>query len=255
MTRRHRPTAWSVFGTGPALLAGNALLALALDMLAPDLAAMRLLTAAVQELINGQAMDLSLERRVTVAVNDVREVALAKTGALFGAACGLGALATGRLGGSAVGGLGGSAAGGLGGSAGGGDSAETKCLVAFGRQLGFAFQVVDDVLGIWGDPETTGKPVHSDLRSRKKSLPVVAALNSGTPEGDRLAALYRRDREPDDDEVREAAELVIAAGGRAYALEQAEALVDSAVAGISHLDPEASADLLSLARLTVRRER
>ena len=49
-----------------------------------------------------------------------------------------------------------------------------------------AFQTVDDLLGIWGEPEVTGKPVHDDLRLRKKSLPVVAALRSGNEELARL---------------------------------------------------------------------
>lgn len=46
-----------------------------------------------------------------------------------------------------------------------------------GRHLGVAFQIADDVLGIWGDPAATGKPVHGDLRQGKKTLPVLAALN------------------------------------------------------------------------------
>ncbi|SCL21826.1 geranylgeranyl diphosphate synthase, type I [Micromonospora pallida] len=230
-TRRHRPTAWTVFGTDNAILAGNALLTLALDLVASEVAATRLLAAAVQELLGGQAADLCLERRTSASVAEAREMALAKTGALFGAACALGALAAGKR------------------------AADVDRLTAFGRQLGLAFQFVDDLLGIWGDPATTGKPVHSDLRSRKKSLPVVAALNAATPESDRLAALYGRERALDEDELREAADLVVAAGGRAYAQKQAEALVDDALASISDLAPEASADLAALAGLAVRRER
>ncbi|MEV4757290.1 polyprenyl synthetase family protein [Micromonospora sp. NPDC049559] len=230
VTRRHRPTAWTVFGTDPALLAGNALLTLALDLLAPQVAAVRVLTAATQELLKGQAADLGLARRAFVSVAEAREMALAKTGALFGAACAMGGLAA------------------------GGRAADVERLAAYGRQLGLAFQFVDDLLGIWGDPATTGKPVHSDLRSRKKSLPVVAALNAATPEGGRFAALYRRERELDEDELRQAADLVAAAGGRTYALEQADALVESALAGISHFEPAAAADLAALARLAVRRE-
>ena len=80
-----------------------------------------------------------------------------KTGALLGCACALGALF------------------------GGGDAGAGRArCAASATALGLAFQLVDDLLGIWGDPAVTGKPVHSDLRSRKKSLPVVAALTSGT---------------------------------------------------------------------------
>ena len=59
-------------------------------------------------------------------------------------------------------------------------------LAEFGGHVGLAFQLTDDLLGIWGAPEVTGKPVRADLRARKKSLPVVAALTSGTPAGDEL---------------------------------------------------------------------
>ena len=58
-------------------------------------------------------------------------------------------------------------------------------LAGFGAHVGLAFQLTDDLLGIWGAPEVTGKPVRSDLRARKKSLPVVAALTSGTEAGPR----------------------------------------------------------------------
>ncbi|WP_262403000.1 polyprenyl synthetase family protein [Actinomadura sp. CNU-125] len=68
-----------------------------------------------------------------------------------------------------------------------------ELLGSFGERVGLAFQLADDLLGIWGDPDVTGKPVHSDLRNRKQSLPVVAALESGTPAGGELAEIYRRD--------------------------------------------------------------
>jgi geranylgeranyl diphosphate synthase, type I len=229
LTRRHQPAAWTVFGTNAALLAGNALLTLALSVLAPQVAATRLLTGAVLELLGGQAADLSFERRPVVSVTEVREMAIAKTGALLGAACGLGALVA------------------------GGRPAEVERLTTFGRQLGLAYQCIDDFLGIWGDPAATGKPVYSDLRSSKKSLPVAVALAASTAESVRLAALYASGRTLDEDELREAAELVAAAGGRAYVIGQAEALVEDALAGLSPFDPEASADLVALARLAVRR--
>ncbi len=81
-------------------------------------------------------------------------------------------------------------------------------LTGFGAEMGLAFQLVDDLLGIWGSPETTGKPVLSDLRARKKSLPVVYALNAGTPDSARLAELYGKPDEPSEDALLEMARLV-----------------------------------------------
>lgn len=93
-------------------------------------------------------------------------MAEAKTGALLGCACALGALYAGA------------------------DDKDVEALDAFGREAGLAFQLIDDVIGIWGDPSRTGKPAGADLMVRKKSLPVVAALASGTPEAVELAELY-----------------------------------------------------------------
>ena len=63
-------------------------------------------------------------------------------------------------------------------------------LREWGRQIGLAFQAVDDLLGIWGDPAVTGKPVGDDVAVRKQTFPVIAALASGKAPG--LEAAYRR---------------------------------------------------------------
>jgi len=82
---------------------------------------------------------------------------------------------------------------------------------------------VDDMLGIWGAPQVTGKPVGSDLRARKKSVPVVAALTSGTKAGDELAALLAKPEPLTEDEVLDATALVEEAGGK----DQIEAMADA----------------------------
>jgi geranylgeranyl diphosphate synthase type I len=102
-------------------------------------------------------------------------------------------------------------------------------LAGFGAHAGLAFQLTDDLLGIWGAPEVTGKPVRSDLRTRKKSLPVVAALTSGTQPGDELSALMTGTEPLSEDDLLRAADLVEAAGGKAWT--EAEADVQLASAG------------------------
>ncbi|WP_158894574.1 polyprenyl synthetase family protein [Amycolatopsis anabasis] len=198
--RHHRPTVWVVFGVPAAVLAGDALWALALRVLdecGATGAATRMLTTALEGLVAGQSADTDFERRTDVTVEQCRAMAAGKTGALLGCACALGALF------------------------GGGSRGQITCLAGFGEQLGMAFQLVDDLLGIWGDPAVTGKPIGSDVASRKKSLPVVFALSSGTPAGEELAALYRLERPLTHAEVTRAADLVEQAGGRLWA--QAEA--------------------------------
>jgi geranylgeranyl diphosphate synthase type I len=102
--------------------------------------------------VPGRAEDLALERRGEVTVVERRQVAWDKSAALLGCAVALGALPS------------------------GGDRGQCQALRRFGGHLGIAFQLADDLLGIWGNPAKTGKPVFAGLALRKKSLPVVAAL-------------------------------------------------------------------------------
>ncbi len=196
--RRHRPTAWTVYGTGAAILAGDAMLALAQDILLEDTAApqgvwaARALSAAVQRLIAGQGADLAFEQRDDVSLTECLTMAGDKTAALMACACSIGSIHVGAPPQLAMG------------------------LAAFGAHAGLAFQLTDDLLGIWGAPEVTGKPVRSDLRARKKSLPVVAALSAGTAEADGLAALLAREEALSEDDLVRAAELVEAAGGKTW---------------------------------------
>ncbi|MGH8905413.1 MAG: polyprenyl synthetase family protein [Egibacteraceae bacterium] len=236
-TRRHRPTAWSVFGVSAAILAGDALLTLAFDVLATSghpaaLDGMVMLSAAVQNLNDGQSVDIAFEERADVDLPEVLHMSEAKTGALLGCACALGA------------------------SFGGGSPEQVEGLRHFGERLGLAFQHVDDLLGIWGDPSVTGKLVYSDLVNRKKSLPVVAALTSGTRAGRELAALYHRDRPLSGAELVHAAELIDVAGGRAWSRSQADGLLAEALRHLRLCGPtaRAAAELSALARLATRRD-
>jgi geranylgeranyl diphosphate synthase type I len=235
-TRRHRPTTWAAFGVGAAILGGDALLTLAFDVLAASehpaaRDGMQRLSAAVQDLVDGQSADMSFETRADVDLPECLSMAEAKTGTLLGCACALGALYGGRP-----------------------DQAAN--LRGFGERLGLAFQLVDDLLGIWGDPQVTGKAVYADLRQRKKSLPVVAALTSGTAAGHELAALYHREMPLSDSELVHAAGLIELAGGRTWCRRKADEMLTEA---LSHLRAAASAnrpaiELRALAHLVTRRD-
>ncbi|MGW6567915.1 family 2 encapsulin nanocompartment cargo protein polyprenyl transferase [Streptomyces sp. NPDC054975] len=238
-TRRHRPTAWTVFGIPDALIAGDAMFALALRLLAEDghpasAAASARLAACVIELCAGQQADCAFEHRGAreVTLEECTAMATAKTGALLGCACALGAL-----------------------YAGAGEE-EVAAMDAFGREAGLAFQLIDDLMGIWGDPGRTGKPAGADLAAHKKSLPVVAALASGTAAAQELAELYAR-KELDAAAVRAAADAVERAGGRDWAQTQAADRMARAVQHLSRAvpDPAAAGDLLALAEFVTRRTR
>jgi geranylgeranyl diphosphate synthase type I len=233
--RRRRPTVWKAYGTGPAVLAGDALFALAVETLAVAPGgprAVRVLSVALGDLVHGQADDLLFATRPwtgpqRVRPEEYRAMAEHKTGALLGCAASLGALL------------------------GGAEPPAVDALDRAGRHLGIAFQVVDDVLGIWGDPAVTGKPVHGDLRERKKTFPVLAALDSGDSRSRRLAALLDAGGDP-----AEAAALIEAAGGRTAAMAEARrhvAAVEAALADTA-LEARAVDELRALLEYLVRRE-
>ncbi|MFJ9820896.1 polyprenyl synthetase family protein [Streptomyces sp. NPDC101151] len=224
-TRRRRPAVWKAYGTGPAVLAGDALFALAVETLAVapgGAGAVRLLSAALADLVRGQADDLLFAARPfggpeRVTPEEYRVMAEHKTGALLGCAAALGA------------------------ALGGAPEPVVAALDRAGRHLGIAFQLVDDVLGIWGDPAVTGKPVGGDLRERKKTFPVLAAL--GSPAARRLPALL-----DSPGRTTEAAALIEEAGGRTAALAEARTHTAAARALLAQL-PSADGAADELLRL------
>ncbi|NJC71203.1 polyprenyl synthetase family protein [Planosporangium thailandense] len=215
--RRHRPTAWAVFGPAAAILAGDALLSLAHESLAEAdqpgaVRAVARLGADVRRLVAGQAADLDFERRDDVGLDECLAMSADKTGALLSCACALGALLCGA------------------------PPALTAGLSRFGSHLGVAFQLVDDLLGIWGDPGRTGKPILSDLRARKKSVPIVHALTSGTAAGDAFRMLYAPIRQLRESDLELAARLLDEAGSRDWTGKEADRQLGRALDELSGLD-------------------
>jgi len=201
--RRHRATVWSLWGDATAILAGDAMLSLAHEVLLESgsphaVAAGTIVARATRELIRGQVQDLAFENRDDVTVAECIDMAAGKTGSLLAASAAIGAVLAGAPQGT------------------------VDALSAYGSHVGLAFQLIDDILGIWGRPEVTGKPVHSDLRSGKKSLPVTWAIENGRDAGHELAAWLASDSPRTDADVRHAAELVVSSGARAWAESEAE---------------------------------
>ncbi|WP_227982348.1 polyprenyl synthetase family protein [Nocardia spumae] len=234
--RHGRPTVWRIWGSTNATLLGDALQALAFAVLSdggvPESAgapAVIRLARTTATLCHGQYQDCDFETRPDVTVEDYLSMAAGKTAVLLGCSCALGALCAGA------------------------DSRTVAVLNTFGRNLGLAFQLVDDAIDIWGDPVVTGKPRHSDLRARKRSFPIVCALTSGTPAGAELARMYRDPRPMSDADAVRAAELVDEAGGRQRTQRRADQALRAALtclpAGLV-VD-----DLVTLAHVVVQRNR
>jgi geranylgeranyl diphosphate synthase type I len=242
--RHHRPTVWSAFGVGPAIVAGDALQVLAHQVLLEASlktgpAASSALADATAAMIAGQADDIAFEKRRHVSVEQCTAMSAAKTGALLGCASSIGAILAGA------------------------PDATVGALRDYGRHLGLAFQAIDDLLGIWGDPDTTGKPSGTDLVLRKKSMPVVSALAAGGVEADELRALILGPEdtgaplEPlDADQVSRARYLVEACGGREWTAVRAKSNLDAALGALERVRLSAipHRDLADLAVYVVERE-
>ncbi len=247
--RRHRPTVWAVFGVGRAVIVGDALLALAQQVVLDPFAtigdaldpaalgssfdgerAARRVADATAAMIAGQALDMAFETRDSVTLDACLAMEAGKTGALLGCAASIGAAHVGA------------------------DAVVLDALDTFGVELGLAFQAVDDLLGIWGDPETTGKPTYSDLRQHKKSLPISAALDSGAPGSEELAELLAR-VEYDDAALARAASLVESCGGREVASSIAAHRLDAALGALEGIDlaERPRDELVELANFVVER--
>jgi geranylgeranyl diphosphate synthase type I len=248
--RRHRPTVWSIFGVGRAVIVGDALLALAQQVvldprttigsaLDPEAIAAgldgeraaRRVADATAAMIAGQALDMAFEERTRVSLGACLAMEAGKTGALLGCAASIGAAHVGA------------------------SEQVIEALDSFGVELGLAFQAVDDLLGIWGDPETTGKPTFSDIRQHKKSLPISAALESGARGVEELAALLV-DPNLDDAALARAADLVEECGGRQIASDIATSRLETALGALDRIDLAEGpvTELVELANFVVERK-
>ena len=230
--RRHRPTLWAIWGVPLAINAGDALFALsrlALYRLLDDgfserrvLALMRVYDETCLALCEGQFLDISFEQRTDITVEEYLEMIGRKTAALVGASVQAGAiLAT--------------------------DDPETiEAYRHFGYHLGLAFQMADDVKGTFWSSSESGKPEAGDVRKRKKTLPLVWALEHAS-EADRarLGEIYAPAATDDDgpmsaEQVDEVLAILERAGAREHAVGEARRFRDLALTDAEALpiDPE-----------------
>ena len=238
-TRRGRDTVWTFAGVAHAINAGDGMFTLAhlamyrLAGLGVDsarmVAASRELHQACLRLVEGQYRDISFEERSDVTLEEYLQMAQGKTAAMFAAPFAIGALLAGA------------------------SAPVVDAYREFGRRVGLAFQAVDDVLGIWGDPAVTGKPVGDDLASRKMTYPVIVAMSG--PDGERLRAAYA-DRSVSSADVPALRALVEAADARAITEQMAVREEQAALAALREAGVEESATILcaEFARTLVGRD-
>ena len=199
--RHHRPTVWKLWGAPQAINAGDGMHVLAnltlLDLTQHGHAAETILALARRFaetsliITEGQHLDMAFERRDDVAPAEYLDMIGRKSAELVACCTEMGAALASA------------------------DAPTQGALAGFGHRLGMAFQIRDDVLGIWGDPGTTGKPA-GDLHRRKKTLPSLYALSRADEEGQETIRRLFASEEPSAALVAAVVDVLDRAGARAH---------------------------------------
>ena len=234
--RRGRPTANSVFGNAITVLTGDFLLAKAISMLAyndENLHIVRVFADVTVTMSEGEVQQDAIAYDTGIAVATYEEVIERKTARFLAGCCETGAML------------------------GGGSTAEVAALRAYGHHLGFAFQIADDLLDFRGDPKKTGKPLGTDLRDGRVTLPLLHTL--AVADADTRAFLtetVRRGMAITHADIANVTAAIARHGGFDAAYATAAARADAAIAQLADFSPSPARDALEhLARFVVSRDR
>jgi len=234
--RRGRDTTWVKWGAPMAINVGDALFVMSNQALIalkdhhPAETVVRvaeILHNTCLDLTRGQFLDMSYEERTDLKVEDYWPMISGKTAALLSACCQIGAVL------------------------GGADGEKEEAYRSYGHYLGLAFQVQDDILGIWGNEKVTGKSAASDLVEGKNSLPVLIGLGKKRKFAERWAKGSIK-----TEEVEEVARLLASEGGYGDAKEASIQMTDMAINSLREADPqgEAGESLFELTNKLLNRE-
>jgi len=238
--RHHRLTVWKLWGQSQAINAGDAMFTLAYLALLrlkergitdeKIASSTKMLSLACLELCEGQYLDVEYENRLDTTIEDYLDMAAKKTGGLLAVSTSLGAYL------------------------GSEDSKLVDSFHLFGKELGIAYQICDDILGIWETKESVGKSV-SDISQRKKTLPVVFGLQNSEGEArKRLEKIYSQ-KSIEGEDITEVTKILDQLGARDYAENLAEQHYQKALAHLeaTRLDTPRQAQLKETARLLLKR--
>jgi geranylgeranyl diphosphate synthase type I len=218
-TRRGRPTIWKLWGEAMAINCGDAMFTLAHEAVsrlletgtnpATVVQAMKRFDNTCLKLTAGQYADMNFETREDVTVDEYLAMIKGKTAVLLSYSGEVGALVA--------------------------DAPQeiVQHYARLGLNLGLAFQVIDDILGIWGNESKTGKSTATDIITKKKTLPVLYGLENCKP----LRDLYREES-PNESFVSQAVQLLDDIGAREFAEQQAQVYSTAALEELEAASPE-----------------
>ena len=243
--RRGVPTVHKLYGVPMAILSGDLLFSLSLHIPLSYCSekksnyrcveASRKLAWASVTVAEGQALDMMFEKAESVTEEQYMEMIYKKTAALLEASVYIGAVL------------------------GGAEKRELELISNYGRSIGLAFQIIDDILGIYGKEEETGKPVYSDLREGKKTLLILKALQIAEEEKRKMIESVLGRRDVEREKYSEAARVIEELGVPAYAKSKAEYFVSKAIESLDQIGEKGRQEYISLlkeiAYLVVKRRK
>ncbi len=229
--RHGRPTLWKKWGIPQAINTGDSLFSIAqmsmlnlrktCDERIATESAHRLNDTCLQ-LTRGQQMDLSFENEKEIGVADYLEMVQGKTAALISLSTNLSGLITKQ------------------------SIDVQESLADFGENLGMAFQIQDDGLGIWGDPQITGKSVASDIQSHKKTLPILYGLE----QSDKFRCLWEKEELHTAEEVAQMAQVLQECGAKGIVQTKTKAYTKKALTNFNKILPKKNDAAKTIIELT-----
>ncbi|HJU14178.1 MAG TPA: polyprenyl synthetase family protein [Candidatus Nitrosotalea sp.] len=231
------PTTHKKFGIPVSILAGDLLFSKAFETISHPsiprnvgISLVSALSKSCTDVCEGQVLDISMAASKKIPTeSEYTRMIEKKTSSLFIASCAMGAISANTT------------------------KADVARLSTYGKNLGIGFQIIDDLIGIIGDPKITKKPVGNDIREGKKSLPILLAIK--TARGQEKRAILRafgRPSAPRKD-VERAVEAISSLGIETTVRKKASHHLDTARHAISRYDSPAREDLLSLLDFVVER--
>ncbi|HID60450.1 MAG TPA: polyprenyl synthetase family protein [Hadesarchaea archaeon] len=240
--RRNVRTVHELWGEPVAIIAGDALFAKVFEAVAANARRLKLesdrtvelfdtISKASFEICRGQALDMMFENLKSVGEGEYLDMVAGKTGALTEASTKVGAL-LGR-----------------------GSHKQVEALAIYGRLIGIAFQIQDDMLGVTGNRKKFGKPIGSDIREGKRTLVVIRALSTAS-ERDKVVILrVLGKRNASKQEIEIAIKALKKSGAIDYVAEKAKKLVANAKSQLAVLSRSNAREmLLALADFAIERE-
>ena len=231
------PTVHKKYGMPLAILAGDVLFSKAFQIISnsrlSDSATTQLvsrLSKACVDICEGQLLDIKMaeERKIPSQAEYITMIGK-KTAALFDVSCAMGAICASNK------------------------SKDVSNLSSFGRNLGIAFQITDDLIGVMGDPKVTKKPVGNDLREGKKSLPILMAIKLAKGKDKKIILKAFGNSKVTRKDLNKAVEVIRSLGIEESIRKQAQKYSEKAEKSLSKYSGSAKSELITLLDFVVKR--